>query len=80
MKERVILAANVAQGRSRAGRIILEIIATVLIAAALGTSHAQVSSQASATRAQSRANPVAVPDGLAGAKGEAPGSPRVRLR
>lgn len=67
MKERVILGANVAQGRSRAGRIILEIIATVLIAAALGTSHAQMSSQASATRAQARANSMARPDGPAAA-------------
>jgi hypothetical protein len=45
MKGRVDFGTNVAHGRSRAGRIILEIIATALIAAALGTSHAQTGSQ-----------------------------------
>jgi hypothetical protein len=80
MKERVILGATVAHGRSRAGRIILEIIATALIAAALGTSHAQVSSEPSVTRAQAGANPVAYPDGLGSATGEALGSPRAYFR
>jgi hypothetical protein len=52
MKERVDFGANVAYGRSRAGRIILEIIATALIAAALGTSHAQSGSEVPPARVQ----------------------------
>jgi hypothetical protein len=42
MKGRVYYGAKLARGGSRARAITLEIVATVLLAAVLGTSHAQV--------------------------------------
>ncbi|HEX3836438.1 MAG TPA: hypothetical protein VHW25_05680 [Steroidobacteraceae bacterium] len=51
MKARVYFGTKLAQDRSRMNSVILEIIATVVLAAALGTSHAQGSSERASAHA-----------------------------
>ena len=51
MKARVYLGTNLAHDRSRMKSIILEITATVLLAAALSTSHAQGSRESASALA-----------------------------